>query len=1061
MNTIGKIQASLSSATQETTLALANANFDFSLIKIEAPAEYRELGLALPKKKRSEAEDGSVHVTAQRLGSLFHSILPETPSLIQAYGQRASEIAKSLATSPQADEAYGPFRDYLGVDGTSIWAAATSGSAAIACHLLACMLACCWRPEEATAIWLEIVSERKRQLEEKVTQAEYFNLVEAVSSKLSLDKEQLAIWDNSARAWLAAANDSPPVRLRQKAVRGLLNKVNSAVHSQQDVFTSVTTAWKLALETLEKVICGMSCSIADGAVVIALMSWHLYPDLILLSPETLIINQKDDLVQSSQITIGLARPDTGGRANNQGVHWSLSLAHLRYYGSGRVTSRSLHCTPSGNPRFTFDEFLLIFLGACMSKWSQWEEITIQAATDFIILAMSKFDEVLSTAESFPSHVMEGSWIRLIGSALAIFKKGSQSEQSSVSRFLSLGWRYPSLVEVPSPYEPLVCYHSFGLGTLQFAQVLLNEADQESYVRDSIKDFMTHRPYDKHSCILFVSRSDGHENTELTFYSRASFKSSKLGRGQYEEIRELLPDGGYVIKHKPGAIKTKLHEEDMLWKGPPRPIRRLLLHCSRFESEDDPEGAPEFEFTMIAKTRSHIVYRPCTNMGGYNGIPVSTRQVQHYLSTKAIKPSGLLHFLQSSSFFGLLRVLSAGKELYTGLPGATISPNVLETNKLFAVIGYHGVQHYDVRNVRHHRTRESILRHQFTQGTAFRLLVFLETGHYASTFGQSQYPGPPGHEWNRIFAVSTENTLYIDPMILSNPKTDTSGMYGIRRVQGNVGMPGLTLIGWYTNSYELDLKKPDPNNWQIVNHHPFDGKLEDYFSGTSLHLRFTGYSQALNFGAHNRIANGTLVEAVVSAFDQGQWVGDIDIMRALQASRYLRTVHRRPGCHASTVNKLPQQELIAIENWEELLSHHPSLPGVVKCHGNWQARLTAASLCVQLQYRTLLFDSHGCWDCAFETLDTWDRVPLYPKSPSTVSSSKNSEEGSGDEEVPGDSTEAASKDLEDHDSDTRDTDDHNESSSDEDASSVSGVSISGSDISGFRPQPNASPIIFIL
>jgi hypothetical protein len=79
MNTIGKIQASLASATQETTLALANANFDFSLVKIEAPAEYRELGLALHEKKRSEAENGSVHITAQRLGSLFHSILPETP----------------------------------------------------------------------------------------------------------------------------------------------------------------------------------------------------------------------------------------------------------------------------------------------------------------------------------------------------------------------------------------------------------------------------------------------------------------------------------------------------------------------------------------------------------------------------------------------------------------------------------------------------------------------------------------------------------------------------------------------------------------------------------------------------------------------------------------------------------------------------------------------------------------------------------------------------------------------------------------------------------------------
>jgi hypothetical protein len=34
----------------------------------------------------------------------------------------------------------GIFSDFTGADGTSIWAAATSGSGAISVHLLACML---------------------------------------------------------------------------------------------------------------------------------------------------------------------------------------------------------------------------------------------------------------------------------------------------------------------------------------------------------------------------------------------------------------------------------------------------------------------------------------------------------------------------------------------------------------------------------------------------------------------------------------------------------------------------------------------------------------------------------------------------------------------------------------------------------------------------------------------------------------------------------------------------------------------------------------------------------
>jgi hypothetical protein len=152
MSSLGKLQASLVSASQETTLALANLNFDFSLVKVEPPAEYKDLGLALSSKRRSAAESGPSHVVARRLGSLYQSILPSTPSLISAYGRRASEISKSPAVNPQGTAEHGAFQDFVGVDGTSIWAAATSGSAAVAVHLLACMLASVWSPSEATAM---------------------------------------------------------------------------------------------------------------------------------------------------------------------------------------------------------------------------------------------------------------------------------------------------------------------------------------------------------------------------------------------------------------------------------------------------------------------------------------------------------------------------------------------------------------------------------------------------------------------------------------------------------------------------------------------------------------------------------------------------------------------------------------------------------------------------------------------------------------------------------------------------------------------------------------------
>lgn len=66
--------------------------------------------------------------------------MPYTPRLVNAHGTRVSEIAKSPFANPRATSSDGIFADYTGADGTSIWAAATSGNSAIAVHLLACML---------------------------------------------------------------------------------------------------------------------------------------------------------------------------------------------------------------------------------------------------------------------------------------------------------------------------------------------------------------------------------------------------------------------------------------------------------------------------------------------------------------------------------------------------------------------------------------------------------------------------------------------------------------------------------------------------------------------------------------------------------------------------------------------------------------------------------------------------------------------------------------------------------------------------------------------------------
>ena len=141
MSAFGKITNSILSATNENVLALANIKLDFSLVKLEAPREFLELVARLSICRRENAEEGPFHKTLRKLGALFEQIVPSAPKLIQAYGLRTSGITKAPGINPKGTKSDGPFEAFVGADGTSIWAAATSGPAAIGVHLIACMLA--------------------------------------------------------------------------------------------------------------------------------------------------------------------------------------------------------------------------------------------------------------------------------------------------------------------------------------------------------------------------------------------------------------------------------------------------------------------------------------------------------------------------------------------------------------------------------------------------------------------------------------------------------------------------------------------------------------------------------------------------------------------------------------------------------------------------------------------------------------------------------------------------------------------------------------------------------
>lgn len=200
---IGRFAISALSATQETTLALLNLSFDFSLVRVEAPLEYRQIGQQLSKRRKKSAEVGDLHATARKLGALFAGLLPPIPHLRKSYGLRTSEIISNTSVNPPQSAAYGVFADHVGLDATSIWAAATSGAGAIEAHLLACLLARQWNDaSQSISIWYQLVNARKKQLEGVLAEDEIplSHINHLMQAQIDISISQLAEWDASARS---------------------------------------------------------------------------------------------------------------------------------------------------------------------------------------------------------------------------------------------------------------------------------------------------------------------------------------------------------------------------------------------------------------------------------------------------------------------------------------------------------------------------------------------------------------------------------------------------------------------------------------------------------------------------------------------------------------------------------------------------------------------------------------------------------------------------------------------------------------------------------------------
>lgn len=148
--------------------------------------------------------------------------------------------------------------------------------------------------------------------------------------------------------------------------------------------------------------------------------------------------------ESGQLTIGLQDPDPD---KDEGVYWSLSLAHLRFYGDPvQVTS----FTTRDASRLRMNEFHLLVLGSILSDWGSLCTSDFTDAAEFFValddsirtavdLRAASEDSLLPTIGS--SHLeWEAGWIRILGKTCKGFLSLKNTERSIASNIIALGHR---------------------------------------------------------------------------------------------------------------------------------------------------------------------------------------------------------------------------------------------------------------------------------------------------------------------------------------------------------------------------------------------------------------------------------------------------------------------------------------------------------------------------------------------------------------------------------------------------------------------------------------------
>lgn len=339
----------------------------------------------------------------------------------------------------------------------------------MAVNLLACMLARLWPAAEANAILSELVDGRKKQIRYLYDGREPSHIAPLAASQQEITHKELAEWDASARAWISIANKAKITQ--NNSMEELLLAGDLPVDTSPVLYEGVMRSWNTAMSTISSLIQGMPHRVHDGAVLLAISAWHLYPDIEIFAPKIKYIASNDPLFQDGgRLTLGLqnANPESA-----QGVYWSLHLARLRYYGDPVEVTR----TSTEETKVSFEDFSLIVLGSLFGSWAgKWftPNLEVLDEAQVIIKLWETVENSASENETARQFVtITDKWMKVLVSAARTLTETTVDELPKARRLVLAGARGKGKLLVHGGGKPPPC---FGLLAPTTILLLLNDSE---------------------------------------------------------------------------------------------------------------------------------------------------------------------------------------------------------------------------------------------------------------------------------------------------------------------------------------------------------------------------------------------------------------------------------------------------------------------------------------------------------------------------------------------------------------------------------------------------------